>query len=106
MSRIEAFEQMLARGQDSAMLRFSLGREYIAQGDPATAIGHLEQAVVHDPDYSAAWKALGQAHDHAGDPDAAIEAWNQGIRAAESRGDKQAVKEMRVFIRRAEKKRS
>lgn len=105
MSRIDSFEAMLAGGQDGALLRYSLGREYIAADDAASAIGHLEQAVAFDPGYSAAWKALGQARDRAGDPAAAIEAWARGIAAAETRGDKQAAKEMQVFIRRAEKKR-
>lgn len=104
MSRIEQFEAMLQRGQDSALLRFSLGNEYLQAGDPAQAAAHLREAVTQDPGYSAAWKALGQALERAEDPAAAREAYAEGIEAAEQRGDKQAAKEMRVFHRRLEKR--
>lgn len=104
MSRIEQFEKMLAGGQDGALLRFSLGNEYLAADDPARAAEHLRAAVNHDPDYSAAWKALGTALDRSGDSAAAMAAWRDGVEAAERRGDKQAAKEMRVFQRRLEKR--
>jgi Tfp pilus assembly protein PilF len=104
MSRIEQFEKMLAGGQDGALLRFSLGNEYLAADDPARAAEHLRAAVNHDPDYSAAWKALGTALDRSGDSAAAMAAWRDGVEAAERRGDKQAAKEMRVFHRRLEKR--
>ena len=103
MSRIDAFERMLAQGQDGALLRFSLGNEYLGADDPAAAVPHLRLAVEHDPDYSAAWRALGQAHDRCGDHRAAAEAYRHGIAAAERRGDKQSVKQMRVFLRRLER---
>jgi len=104
MSRIEQFEKMLAGGHDGALLRFSLGNEYLAANEPARAAEHLRVAVNHDPDYSAAWKALGTALDRAGDSAGAKAAWQDGVEAAERRGDKQAAKEMRVFHRRIEKR--
>ncbi len=106
MSRIDTFERMLAQGRDGALLRFSLGNEYLAADDPAAAAEHLRRAVEHDPDYSAAWRALGKASERCEDPEGAAEAYRRGIDAAERRGDKQAVKEMRVFLRRLEKGRS
>lgn len=104
MSRIDAFERMLEQGQDGALLRFSLGNEYLAADDPASAIEHLRRAVTHDPDYSAAWRALGKACERCEDLEGAAEAYRRGIDAAERRGDKQVVKEMRVFLRRLEKR--
>lgn len=104
MSRIEQFEKMLAGGQDGPLLRFSLGNEYLAANEPARAAEHLRVAVNHDPDYSAAWKALGTALDRAGDSAGAMAAWQDGVEAAERRGDKQAAKEMCVFHRRLEKR--
>ena len=103
MSRIEQFEKMLAGGQDGALLRFSLGNEYLAADDPDSAATHLRAAVEHDPGYSAAWKALGKACERAGDPEAAAAAYDSGIEAADARGDKQAAKEMRVFRRRLDR---
>lgn len=104
MSRIESLEAMLARGQDSALLRFSLGNDYLGQEEPATAAEHLRVAVAQDPAYSAAWKALGRALEQGGDAAGAGEAWRAGIDAAERAGDKQAAKEMQVFLRRLQKK--
>jgi Tfp pilus assembly protein PilF len=94
---------MLASGRDNALLRFSLGNEYLKQGDAAQAVGHLRRAVEHDPKYSAAWKLLGKAlADTAALPEA-LAAYQAGIAVAEARGDKQAAKEMGVFAKRLEK---
>lgn len=93
---------MLARGQDSALLRFSLGGEYLNCGDAARAAEHLQKAVEQDPAYSAAWKLLGKAAAEAGQPGEAADAYRRGIEVAEAKGDRQAAKEMRVFLRRLE----
>jgi cytochrome c-type biogenesis protein CcmH/NrfG len=60
--------------------------------------------VQFDPNYSAAWKLLGKACLAANDAVGAAEAWRQGIAVAQKRGDKQAEKEMTVFLRRIERK--
>lgn len=100
MSRVAALEALLAGGKDSPLLRFSLGTEYLAGGDAAAALPHLQAAVRQDPDHSAAWKALGRAAVALDDTALAREAFEQGIAAASRRGDRQAEKEMRVFLRR------
>lgn len=101
--RINAFLTMLEGGRDSALLRFSLGNEYLAIDDPGAAATHLERAVRLDPGYSAAWKLLGKAREAQGDAAGAIAAWRDGIASAEKAGDRQAAKEMTVFVKRAEK---
>ncbi len=103
MSLIDNFEKMLAGGQDNALLRYSLGTEYLKAGDARAAALHLQRAVQHDHDYSAAWKMLGKALTEAGDNAAAQEAYTSGIEVAERKGDKQAAKEMRVFLKRLQK---
>ncbi len=103
MSAIDNFEAMLAQGRDNALLRFSLGNEYLKQGDAARAAEHLRRAVEHDPQYSAAWKLLGKALTDSEAWSDALAAYRQGIAVAEARGDKQAAKEMGVFARRIEK---
>jgi Tfp pilus assembly protein PilF len=100
---VERFEALLAAGKDNAMLRFSLGMAYLNANDCARAAGHLRRAVEHDADYSAAWKLLGKALAGCGERAAAIEAYTRGIATAERRGDKQAAKEMTVFLRRLQK---
>lgn len=103
MSMIENFEKMLAAGQDSALLRFSLGNAYLQAEQAARAVEHLRHAVAHDPGYSAAWKLLGKAQVAAGDIDGAMRSYEQGIAVAEGKGDKQAAKEMQVFLKRLQK---
>jgi Tfp pilus assembly protein PilF len=101
-SPLERFESLLAAGKDNALLRFSLGMEYLRAGDAARAASHLAEAVAKDPGYSAAWKLLGKALTEIDRPAEAIEAYRAGIAAAQTRGDKQAAKEMTVFLRRLE----
>jgi Tfp pilus assembly protein PilF len=103
MDPAERFEALLACGKDSALLRFSLGMQYLKAGDAARAAGHLRSAVQQDPQYSAAWKLLGKALAESGDVAGAIAAYRDGIATAQRRGDKQAAKEMSVFLRRLEK---
>ncbi len=101
--RIESLEKMLDGPRDSALLRFSLGNEYLKAGDPARAGECFREAVRRDPAYSAAWKTLGKALAESGDTGGALSAYEQGVAVAEARGDVQAAKEMRVFARRLEK---
>ena len=99
----ERFEALLASGKDGALLRFSLGMHYLKEGAAAKAAEHLRAAVAHDPGYSAAWKLLGKSLADCADPAAAMEAYRKGIEAAGRKGDKQAAKEMAVFLRRLER---
>jgi predicted Zn-dependent protease len=100
MGAVDNFRAMLARGQDSALLRFSLGSALLRDGDVTGAVEHLAEAVRQDPNYSAAWKFYGKALQASGDASAAITAYERGIGVAERRGDKQAAKEMTVFLKR------
>lgn len=99
-ARIQALLAMLKRGKDSALLRFSLGNEYAAAGDFGSAAEHLQQAVELDPDYSAAWKLLGKSLTQLGRNDDAMAAYRSGIEIAERNGDRQAAREMTVFLKR------
>jgi Tfp pilus assembly protein PilF len=94
---------MLERGQDTALLRFSLGNEYRAQEDDRNAAIHLEEAVRLDPEYSAAWNLLGKVLTDLDETSRAAETYTQGIAVAEKSGDRQAAKEMSVFLRRLAK---
>jgi Tfp pilus assembly protein PilF len=96
-------EALLARGADSATLRFALATRYLAAGDAAAAARHAEAAVALDPEYSAAWKLLGQTLTAANRAPEAAEAYRHGIGVADRRGDRQAAKEMHVFLKRLEK---
>jgi predicted Zn-dependent protease len=100
---IETLEALLTKGQDNALLRFGLGNAYFKEGKLEQAIEHLRVAVCRDAQYSAAWKMLGKALAEAGQVDEAIAAYKNGIGSAEYKGDKQAAKEMQVFLKRLQK---
>ena len=102
MDPAKGFEALLASGKDSALLRFGLGMQYLRAGDAARAVEHLRAAVAQDAGYSAAWKLLGKSLAEAGDRAGAMQAYRSGIEAAQLRGDKQAAKEMGVFLKRLE----
>ncbi|MGF1525597.1 MAG: tetratricopeptide repeat protein [Candidatus Competibacterales bacterium] len=97
---IETFEKLLAAGRDDALLRYSLGNAYLKAQDFPRAVEHFRAAVHHDDRYSAAWKGLGQALVGAQLPVDAAAAFERGIEVAEAKGDIQAAKEMKVFLKR------
>ena len=97
---IANLEKLIGTARDGALLRYSLGSEYLKAGDSERAIANLRDAVAKDAAYSAAWKLLGRALAETGRPQEALEAFERGIAAAEAKGDKQALKEMAVFARR------
>ncbi|MEM9243654.1 MAG: tetratricopeptide repeat protein [Pseudomonadota bacterium] len=100
---IDNLEKLLSAGQDNAMLRFSLGSHYLQNKDYDKAEQHLKKALDFDQQYTAAWKLLGRALAAQHKDDEAIDCYHQGIELAESKGDIQAAKEMRVFLKRLEK---
>ena len=99
----EAREKMLDKGMDNALLRFGLGKGYLDAAEFALAAEHLQRCVEFDAQYSAAWKLLGQALNKQGLHDGARAAWTQGLRVTEEKGDKQAGKEISVFLKRLDK---
>ncbi|MBX2881315.1 MAG: tetratricopeptide repeat protein [Granulosicoccus sp.] len=94
---------MLARGQDSEMLRYTLGDAYFEQQQFEKAAEHLHKALEFKPDYSAGWRLLGKTLTALERYREASEAFDEGMRHAQNNGDIQALKEMTVFKRRAEK---
>lgn len=102
MDRIDALKSQLGGPRDGALLRYSLGMALLDAGDTDGAITQLRAALDFDAGYSAAWSLLGKACRESGDTQAAADAWRQGIATADTRGDVQAAKAMRVFLKRIE----
>ena len=100
---IANLEALIAKGGDGAALRLALASRYLDAGDALAAAQHAQAAVRLDPEYSAAWKALGRALTAAGRNADALEAYERGAKVAERRGDQQAAKEMRVFSKRLQR---
>ena len=100
---ISSLEKLLGTPRDGALLRYSLGLEYAKLKDLERAARYFRDALERDPLYSAAWKALGRALQEAGRDAEALESYRLGVEAAQKKGDRQAEKEMSVFMRRLEK---
>ena len=69
---IANLEKMLGGPRDGALLRYSLGNEWMKAGNPAVAASCFRQAVERDAQYSAAWKMLGKALADSGEMQAAV----------------------------------
>ena len=101
--QIENLLKLVGTARDGALLRFSLGNEFLKSGEFDRAVEQLRAAVEKDSGYSAAWKMLGKALEAAGRREQALTVYREGIGVAERKGDKQAAKEMTVYARRLEK---
>lgn len=97
---IEALQNMLDQGQDNLLLRFGLAQALLKDGQPEAAIEHLLKALAFDPQHSAAYKLLGKAYNDNQQTEQAISTYEKGITVAEQKGDIQAAKEMKVFLKR------
>lgn len=100
---LEQLKTLLGGPRENALLHFSLGNEYFKLADWDNATTHFRQAVSMDADYSAAWKMLGKSLLSGNQSQQAVEVFEKGIAVAEKRGDVQAGREMRVFLKRAGK---
>ena len=96
-------KKMLGTERENSLLHHSIGNEYFKLKDFEHAENHFRQALVLDSQYSAAWKLLGKTLAAADKYAEAAEAYNQGISIAEKKGDIQAAKEMKVFLKRLSK---
>ena len=99
-SLLERFEAQLAEGKDSAILRLSIAQQLITAARFDEAITHLQQALLLNPLYTAVWLALGQAFEKNGDAPRAAQTYKSGIETAKKNGDKQAERQMGVYLSR------
>jgi predicted negative regulator of RcsB-dependent stress response len=97
---IDSLLKLVGTPRDGALLRLALARLLAARGELEQAESHLEAASAMDHGYTAAWKELGKVRKENNNPEGAAAAWRQGIEVARARGDKQAEKEMTVFLKR------
>ena len=98
--RIRDLEELLHDEPDDALLRLTLGKEYLEADDARAALPHLERAVAVDPRYTVAYRYLGVALEKLGRSAEAAAAFERGIAVADETGDLQAGKEMQVFLTR------
>lgn len=98
--RLAQFLKMIEMDPDDALMRFGAGKALLDEGRAAEAVEHLQACVRLNPEYSAAYRLLGQALEREGQPQEAAEAFRRGLEVAEAKGDLQTAKEIRVFLNR------
>lgn len=98
--KIHQLEKLLEGDEQDFTGYFMLGKLCVDAELYPRAVQALDKCLAIKPDYSAAWRMLGDAHRKAGDEARAREVYEEGIRVAEARGDLQTVREMQAFLRK------
>jgi predicted Zn-dependent protease len=101
---LETLQKLIGGPRDSALLRMTIATALLQKDRRPEAEEHLAEATAMDPAYTAAWKQLGKLRLSLDNTDGARQAWEAGLEAARKNGDKQAEKEMQVFLKRLDKK--
>lgn len=98
--RLAQFLKMIQADPDDPLMRFGAGKALLDAGRTGEAVEHLQACVRLNPEYSAAYRLLGQALEREGQPQEAADVFRHGLEVAEAKGDLQTAKEIRVFLNR------
>ncbi len=96
--KIEQLRSLVEADPSDHLGFFMLGKLYLDVDRPADAAAQFESCIRLKPDYSAAYRLLGDAYRKAGDTGKARDVYTRGIKVAEGNGDLQTVKEMKAFL--------
>src|SRR5258706_12318232 len=91
--------KLVGTPRDGALLRFSLGSEYLKCAELDSALEHLNAAVEKDPGNSAAWKLLGNTLDGKGRAGRPVDASRNGAESANGKAMLKAATESARFGR-------
>ena len=98
--QIKQLENLVEQNPENALMHYTLGIEYLRQGENQKGVSVLKKTISLEPEYSAAYRELGKALLNSDMKQEAMEVFNKGIAVAEERGDIQTAREMRVFLKR------
>ena len=84
---VEKQEAMIADHPDDVMTRLALSRNYTKLVMPIKAVGHLREALKHDPKMSVLYLELGKALEAANLAADAVPVYESGIPVADKNGD-------------------
>ncbi|MBI5155095.1 hypothetical protein HZA57_07645 [Candidatus Poribacteria bacterium] len=98
--KIARLEAMLQKDSNDPLTHFLLGRECMAVNRLEDGTRAFERCVQLNPDYTAAYRFLGDCHRRSGDMEAAARVYEAGIATAARTGDGQAGREMEALLRK------
>ncbi len=101
-SRIEVFRAMSEQQPDNEMIWYGLASEYVKLESWEEAVASLETVIRLKPDYTAAYQLLGTSLINLGRKDEAVNAWTQGMEAADRTGAWKARQHMEGLLKDAE----
>jgi len=104
MDRIESLKQMVTEDPKDGLARFMLGKELLSADLPNEAAEQLAEAIRLAPDHTASYRELGNALASAGRMSEAEVAYTTGLNVADSTGDLQTAKEIKVFLGRLKRR--
>ncbi|MBI2369730.1 MAG: tetratricopeptide repeat protein [Deltaproteobacteria bacterium] len=99
-SRIEQFRALVELEPEDYLGHFGLATAYFEAGRFREAAEEFRATLSLKPDYSAAYRYLGQSLEKLGEAEEAREVFLKGIEVAQRNGDLQTKKEIEVFLRR------
>jgi folate-binding protein YgfZ len=94
LRREQMFRRVLEIDPTDAMANLGLGQLALERGRSEEAVEHLQRALDADPDYSAAFLALGRAWEARGEAVRARETYTAGVRVAARKGDMKTASSM------------
>jgi len=98
--KIKRLRDLAESEPDDSLTQFLLGRELMEVKEFEEATQAFEKSVQLNPQYTAAYRYLGDSHRLAGNLARAREIYEAGITVAQATGDLQAGKEMQVFLKK------
>jgi Flp pilus assembly protein TadD len=104
MDRIESLREIVAGDPKDGLARFMLGKELLAADLPNEAAEQLAEAIRLAPDHTASYRELGNALASAGRLSEAEVAYSTGLKVADTTGDLQTAKEIKVFLARLKRR--
>lgn len=87
MALEQKLRDFLNENPDDAMTLLSLGSIFLREKRIEEALSALERAIAVDPDYMAAYPALGECRERLGDVNGARDAYSRALELADALGD-------------------
>lgn len=95
---MQQLQKMLERTPGDPFLLYGIAMEHKKAGDDTLAVEFFERTIVADPDYCYAYYQRGQVLESSGDADGARLAYQDGIMAANRKGDSHARSELQAAL--------